>query len=268
MAVFVDADTYREISSSEFLRNEFAAYEHRTTVRENDSYTGVYFYGTNTYLEFFDADADTADQVGDCGIGLGSDYVNGIITLRTLLSENYSLVIDSVSRQLDTKLVPWFTVIAFEHPFVEDDYVIGIWIMEYFPEFLERWHPQRDSQTSGITRKEVLDRYKSVLDGQIEEPIMSDIIGITIAADSVEIDGLTALFTTIGFKVRSSGREIRCSDGDFSFNLVPENEKTRGLTEIRIRTKKNLVRSTQVNFGQNSALTFPSDTMAIWSFHH
>ena len=29
--------------------------ERRTTVRADTSYTALYFYGTNTYFEFFDA---------------------------------------------------------------------------------------------------------------------------------------------------------------------------------------------------------------------
>ena len=268
LVLCVDSNTYRNIENSEFLKNEFATYEHRTTVRSNDSYTGIYFYGTETYIEFFDADADTADQVGDCGLGLGTDYASSLITLRALLSDNYNLITDTVSRQLDSQLVPWFSYIAFEYPFIENKFVIDIWIMEYLPEFLEKWHPQKNDTGLGIKRKDVLDRYKSVLSGHVKEPIMSDIVGITMAADSQETGRIIALFTSIGFNVESSGAGTNLHRGDFSLNIVHESTDTCGLTEIRFRTNKKPAPIDQIDIGQKSVLSFPSDTVAIWTFHY
>jgi len=71
--VVIDSATYKEIEQSPFLRRELAVTEQRTTVRTDRSYTGLYFYGTNTYFEFFDVASDTSRQVGFSGIALGVD---------------------------------------------------------------------------------------------------------------------------------------------------------------------------------------------------
>jgi hypothetical protein len=47
--VVLDSATYKAIEQSPFLRKEFAVNEQRTTTRTDISYTGVYFYGTNTW---------------------------------------------------------------------------------------------------------------------------------------------------------------------------------------------------------------------------
>src|SRR5262245_28226860 len=67
----VDADTYKAIESSEFLRNEFAPFEQRTTVRKDTTYTGSYFYGQNTYFEFFEVGRSIGRLVGSSAIAFG-----------------------------------------------------------------------------------------------------------------------------------------------------------------------------------------------------
>ena len=53
--LLVDSSTYKYIAESDFIKNEFAHFEERTTVVENnESYSGAYIYGKNTYFEFFD----------------------------------------------------------------------------------------------------------------------------------------------------------------------------------------------------------------------
>src|SRR5918998_6248173 len=64
--VVVDSATYKDVERSAFLRQEFAVTERRTTVRNDVSYTALYFYGVNTYFEFFDASAQ--DRFAGSGI--------------------------------------------------------------------------------------------------------------------------------------------------------------------------------------------------------
>ena len=75
--LYVDSITYHNIKSNDFLKNEFATFEHRSTTNKDFSYTGIYYYGTNTYFEFFNADADTDLYERDCGVALGTEKING-----------------------------------------------------------------------------------------------------------------------------------------------------------------------------------------------
>src|SRR5215211_6887011 len=70
--ITVDSATYKVIESNNFLRGQFAASEQRTTVRTDKTYTGLYFYGTNTYFEFFD-DSTSGYKLGDSGLAFGVD---------------------------------------------------------------------------------------------------------------------------------------------------------------------------------------------------
>ena len=77
--VVLDSATYKDIEQSAFLRREFAVTEQRTTVRTDMTYTGLYFYGTNTYFEFFDVSSDASSQVGFGGIALGVDQQGELV---------------------------------------------------------------------------------------------------------------------------------------------------------------------------------------------
>ena len=60
----LDSQTYKEINESSILKDEFAAFEQRTTVRADMTYTGIYFYGTRTYFEFFEAGKNSGRAEG------------------------------------------------------------------------------------------------------------------------------------------------------------------------------------------------------------
>ena len=78
--VTVDPATYASIISSDFLRTRFAPFELRTTVRTDSTYTGAYFYGRNTYFEFFDSGKEHRVP-GDSALAFGVELPGGLDTL-------------------------------------------------------------------------------------------------------------------------------------------------------------------------------------------
>ena len=69
--VVVDAESYRAFQESAFARSEWAPFEKRTTARNDQTYTGIYWYGRHTYYELFEPDAQGA--VGASGLALGAE---------------------------------------------------------------------------------------------------------------------------------------------------------------------------------------------------
>src|ERR1022692_1746348 len=70
--VILDHDTFTAIEQNAFLKEQFAVFEKRTTVRTDRTYTGIYFYGHQTYFEMLDA--TTADpNLGHGGMAFGND---------------------------------------------------------------------------------------------------------------------------------------------------------------------------------------------------
>lgn len=48
----IDSATYKDIVESDFIKNEFATFEVRTTISDNnESWTEAYIYGEKRYLE-------------------------------------------------------------------------------------------------------------------------------------------------------------------------------------------------------------------------
>src|SRR6185312_16926980 len=73
-----DTATFEAMAASEFLRQEFAPGETRTTVRADASYTGLYLYGIHTYCEFLDARRDRRLVPGASGLALGVDRIHDL----------------------------------------------------------------------------------------------------------------------------------------------------------------------------------------------
>ena len=67
--VVVDPATYAAARSSPFMTRDFAPFEARTTVRNDMTYTGIYWYGRHTYFELFEPGSQGPE--GASGVALG-----------------------------------------------------------------------------------------------------------------------------------------------------------------------------------------------------
>jgi Family of unknown function (DUF5829) len=139
--VVLDHETYTVIDANAFLIREFAPFERRTTVRNDRSYTGIYFYGTNTYFEFFDASAATNFRKGTDGLALSPEEPGTIQALAPEL----------ITRKVGDAQVPWFWAADFKG--IPEDSAIDSWMMEYHADFLAKWRPEAARGESGISRR-------------------------------------------------------------------------------------------------------------------
>ena len=87
----LDLETYRAIEASEFMTREFAPNEYRKTVRGDRSYAGIYFYGSNTYFEFFDEESRGPGSLGFSMLALGVDEPGELSALQSQLADSYPL---------------------------------------------------------------------------------------------------------------------------------------------------------------------------------
>src|SRR5262245_14325468 len=142
----LDSKTYADIENSAFLRKEFAPSETRTTVRADRTYTGLYFYGVNTYFEFFDV-AKEPRRLGDSAIAFGVDEAGAEQKLQPLIHAAPPRVI---TRQLGDEQYPWFWMLT--PAGFSLDSGIATWVMEYDPLFLAKWHGESQDGGSGISR--------------------------------------------------------------------------------------------------------------------
>ena len=262
--VVIDSNTYKDIEQSPFLRREFAVTEQRTTVRTDRSYTGLYFYGTNTYFEFFDVASDTSRQVGFSGIALGVDQSGELQAVAKELSANFPLDQETITRQYNGKQLPWF------YDGKLKDFPLGsslaVWFMEYHPRFLGEWNPQPGGRNQGIRRKQILQRYAAVLKDVPAKPYFEDVVALTVAVNDESRKKLAELGKLLGYSERIVGDAVVLKGPDIELRLVPQTDESRGIQEITMRVTRKPKDQTEFRFGTKSVLTFRGNGLATWSF--
>ena len=256
----VDSETFAAIEGSEFLRSEFAAFERRTTVRTDKTYTGIYFYGTHTYFEFFDVANSGGFKLGDSGIAFGVEVPDATKTLQTRLG---ALAPQLVTRQYKDVQVPWFYMLNLVGE--SGNSVITSWVMEYHPQFLLDWNPSNDGN-QGILRNNILSRYKSVLNKVPSNPLLDDIVGLTIAADREMITNLTRICERLGYRSHVRGDTVELHGPDLTLHLIPESPSARGIKQIEFRVRRKPKGQAEFHFGNRSLLKFQSEQQALWTF--
>ena len=261
--VTVDSATYKEIEGSAFLRGEFAVTERRTTVRTDTSYTGIYFYGTNTYFEFFDAGDRQATQFNGSGVAFGVDVTGGLQALAQELPDEIFVAPQPVTRQYDGKQVPWF------YRAVPKNFPLGsgvsVWLMEYHPRFLAEWNPRPD-QAGGVSRQQILRRYAAVLKDVPARPLLEDVVSLTIAADEPTRKGLTGLGRLFGYSENKVGDATALKGAGDELRLIAVTGEARGVRAVTMRVRGKPKGQTEFRFGPKSVLKFHGDGLATWSF--
>jgi len=255
----LDHATFTAVQSNPFLRREFAITEERTTVRKDRTYTGLYFYGTHTYFEFFDADKETQRRVGDSAIAFGVEEPGASETLGQVLG----IQPVTITRQLANIDIPWFQQTMPKGISLESG--ISTWIMEYHSRFLPEWHPEAGGG-AGITRRDVLQRYKAVLTGSPAQPYLTDVLAITMSASTQVTRQMIEMSKVFGYGLKIDGDVAVLHGPDFELRLVPVSGSTHGIQEVSLKLRQSPAHNGELRFGSNSVLRFHSDGRATWSF--
>jgi Family of unknown function (DUF5829) len=258
----LDSPTYKAVEQDAFLRKHFAVNEKRTTTNADMTYTGLYFYGVNTYFEFFDIADSPQHRLGDCGIAFGVDQPGAIRVLQEKIGPSLESRLTSVTRLYQGKQIPWFLMATPKSLPYESE--LSSWAMEYQPEFLTTWNPQPRGTNQGISRREILRRYADVLE-PVGDPRMEDVISLTVAAIPSATSSLIQFCLQLGFQIeRASDGDVALHGQDFILRLIPATESVRGIREIRMRIRNLSQREEEHPVGR-SVLNCVGPS-AIWSF--
>jgi hypothetical protein len=261
--VVLDSATCAAIEEDLVLRKHFAVNEKRTTTNSDMTYTGLYFYGSKTYFEFFDVGNSRTRRVGDSGIAFGVDQPGDLRVLQEKLGAGLEPSVKSVTRLYHGKQIPWFSMATPKSLPYESE--LSCWVMEYHSDFLAYWNPQTKGRNPGISRKEILERYSEVLE-PVNQPILKDVVGLTVAASARAANSLIEFCFDLGYAIeRKQNGEVALRAPDFTMLLIPGTEKVRGIREIKMRTRNPPEHEKEHHVGQ-SVLKFAGPS-AIWSFH-
>jgi len=259
--VVLDSATYVAIERDAFLQREFAVSEQRTTVRTDRTYTGLYFYGINTYFEFFDVAKGSGYRVGDSGIAFAVEQPGAINSLENLLGADPPTL---VTRQSGKIQVPWFFMLKSLNRPLESG--MSTWIMEYHPRFLAEWHPEAKGSETGISRRQILQRYALILRAQSVPTYLQDVTEITLAAEKEVTTRLAEQCKLFGYHSHTDGDTAILDGLDIVLRLVPETSSRHGIQQITLRVSSVPQEQRVFQFGPKSVLRFHDNGTATWVF--
>ncbi|WP_031500159.1 DUF5829 family protein [Bryobacter aggregatus] len=254
----LDAASYRAIENSQFLQEHFAPFERRTTVRNDGSYTGLYFYGAETYFEFFEEYKGNR-KPGDAGLALGIEAEGGSQALRAQWQSLGPSLVSTVTRQMEGQAIDWFDMVSFEGDTRERSVVPGLRLfsMEYKASFLKRWHPEA---AGSIRQSEILAAYCAKLglaetrkNGMLKDVAMVEVAnpvdGITLRAQQLVAAGWAA-----------KGGSCHGPNAVIRFHAAA---RSRGITRVEFTLQGN-PRAATHRFGKTVLVIQPK--RAIWTF--
>jgi hypothetical protein len=170
-----DRATFEAVERSDRMR-ELGAIEKRTTVRKDATYTALYLYGENTYLELLHPDSDS--------FGAPSGLAYGVETAGEIL--RVAAATGGEVRTVTRGEVPWFLMCR---PLPQLR-TLADWTMEYVPEFFARFHPDAPPAMPAIARSDALTRYAASCAAlrAREQGLFEDVTALEIALPAPDLE--------------------------------------------------------------------------------
>jgi hypothetical protein len=262
--VSADAATFRSIEESSFIRR-FAACEKRTTVRRDNTYTGLYLYGVRTYFEFL---APGSTMMGArSGIAFGVETDGDIDRVSDALRSTAEgrVEVTVVTRALPSGgETPWFRSCSSEPSLLRESSVAD-WVMEYQPEFFTRFHPDLPPSRATIARADALTRYAAA-SGQAREhaeALFEDVVGLELSLVPADLARLAQRGSALGLAVDRSASRVSCNADDFQLSAAATQERAIGVSAAHLRLRRDAGRS-EHRIG--STLLSLDGKRAVWRF--
>jgi hypothetical protein len=238
--VVVDAPTYAAARSSAFMTRELAPFEARTTVRNDKTYTGIYWYGRSTYFELFEPGAQ--GPIGASGLALGVEEPGASAAVRQRWRDTLGTAGGGlVTRQTETDEVPWF-----EMTYAKEIPGLRVFLMEYHHDFLARWYGGLTKARS-ITRADVLDRYVAKIgrSERRESALLKDVVGLTIALAPPEREALVKQLRALAWAARDEVDAVVCTGpGGERLRLVAPRSGASGILDVDFSLQHAVARAT------------------------
>jgi Family of unknown function (DUF5829) len=262
----IDAESYHAIQSSPFLHDEFAPFEQRTTVRQDITYTGSYFYGAHTYFEFFEAGRASGRALGASGIAFGVEAMGASLRLKPRLETALAMpaAVRPITRRVGDRDIEWFYMTTADGT---QPSLLQTWVMEYRDSFLHDWYGELKPATRGITRAEILERYTARLgeNDKRRQKLLEDVVEITLALPDAERARLLKACEAFGYQVTAGAGQWHCLGPQVTFNVVTPNGEARGITAVKFSLRHAKPGQQTYRFGK-SVLQFNNDRTAVWTF--
>lgn len=230
--VVISPQSYAAILADPYLTTTFAPFEKRTTARNDQTYTGAYWYGRKTYFEVFEPPSQ--GPLGTSGVAFSVDGVGESAAVKAAWTGSLGAAETSpVTRRTETAEPVWF------HTTAARGFGSGLrlWLMEYHKDFLASWYPEL-TPARGTTRAEALDRYVAKIGrtADRETAVLRDVTRLTLALDDASRDRLRSHVLPVGWSASASSGDaavVFTGPEGIVLEVVKATEARRGIIEAR-----------------------------------
>jgi hypothetical protein len=259
--VVLDHDSYRAMTESAFVRDEFAVFEQKTvSADEGESWTGTYLIGANTYLELFSPSGVEGASVGSAGVAFGVEQPGSIVSVHERLQASCSGVPDQGLRHWTDgqQTVPWFHYVDMPHEGSEEPF--GAWVMEYHPAIFQ--HRSIPLPATGLLSREAYLRERFSAQ---PSRLLKDIVGVTLALGNDLAERVGAMLRALGYEEARNDDLVVYEGPDVRVCVATaQAESPYRIRALSFSLRRRVDRSV-VRLGAESELKLHNDT-AEWRF--
>jgi len=262
MWVAIDTRDFDMIRKSEFINSDFGVTDfHSSKTESGDAWSGIYFYGTNNYIEFLDEQAQHI-KTGSGGLGFSVDEVGELKQLKKKLHGTFGKHVHARSQ---TKLdgdnhIKWYQSIFVNDEVHFEDTTLYYWVLEYEKEIFEYEGIGLDPGSKNLTRE----MYLSQWEDERKDKLFQQVTGVTIDLHHREYETFSRFLNTVGFQ-KNDRNSYRGPEG-FEIILEELDLNTPTITSIRMKLQNPVESDRILDFGSNTSLKLNANGTAEWVF--
>lgn len=251
--VALDQATYDALRTSNQVV-ALGAVEEQKVVAGSHNWSGFYWRGRQTYMEFFSAGALPDETlVGDCGIGLWVEVQGGVATvaerLRTVFGDR--IEIEKQVRTTATGDIPWYT-----GTHLKEKRTTAMWVMELDPGYLAATHPEASIKDPLSRQQERSWEYRP-------DQTLDNVVGLTLALNREEASDFASQLGLFGWTVHRTATGFFAVGPDVKIRVVAAGARA-GIKQIELRLRRSVPKQ-RIQLG-NAQLNLAGHTgeLVLW----
>lgn len=223
----LDAKTYKDIVSSEFMKEQFSNFREKTTILDSEALSAAYVNGKKTYIEIFEAGKDPKFKLSMVGIGFIVEEVGASDVVRQQLDVRFA---GKAKRELstvrkDNKDVPLFYAAYVDYG--DNNLMLATWVMEYHKDYFASRLPDA-KPTDGTSRELAMARTFD------RTRYLQNITEVTLALSEAEIARLTGELGAFGYKPKKAGNNTVFQGPEVDLVVTLAVGKKHGITKLKL----------------------------------
>jgi hypothetical protein len=231
--IALDQPTYDALRTSSQVA-ALGAVKEQKVVAGNQNWSGFYWTGRQSSMEFFGAAALPDDTLlGDCGIGLYVESQGGVAAIAGRLRAVFGdrVEIENQVRTTASGDIPWYTSTHLKEP-----QTTAVWVMELDPGYLAARHPEA-AVRDPLSRQQ--ERSWDYRPGQA----LDNVVGLTLALDPEKAAELATELGLFGWSIHRTGAEFVAVGPEVKIRVVPAGAHT-GIQQVELRLRRPVPRQT------------------------